>query len=210
MASPLTIQPNAAAGEDTYLSLSPSQVDTNFGTNVAVLAGRYASSDITTGLLKFDLSGIPAGATITSAILTTSWTNTYGTPVNMSVFQMRRAWTELGATWNKYDGTNAWGTAGAANTTSDCYATAAATTSITGTGDFSFDITALVSAWFGGTANYGACVKPAATSGYNFGGRFYSSDYTTDANKRPKLVITYTEAATGCPKMTDHYSRLRR
>ena len=27
---------------------------------------------------------------------------------------------------------------------------------------------------------------------------------------RPRLVVNYTEAATGCPKMTDHYARLRR
>lgn len=32
----------------------------------------------------------------------------------------------------------------------------------------------------------------------------------TTSGKEPKLVVAYTEAATGCPKMTDHYSRLRR
>ncbi|TLN00153.1 RHS repeat protein, partial [bacterium] len=46
------------------------------------------------------------------------------------------------------------------------------------------------------TANYGVALYPAGGAGYK---EFYSCDYTDDANKRPKLVYTYTTAPVGGP-----------
>lgn len=66
-------------------------------------------------LLEYDLRGLLPGTSIVSAILTVTkiaglngsggWAGT--------VYRLTQpAWTQAGATWNKYDGTNNWATAG--------------------------------------------------------------------------------------------------
>ena len=42
------------------------------------------------------------------------------------------------------------------------------------------------------------------------GKEYVAFAYQGVANRAPTLTVTYTEAATGCPKMSDHYARLRR
>lgn len=90
-------------------------------------------------LIQFDLSSIPANAPIAacefSFVLTLdrcSVNRTYG------IYRMKRAWTEgtgagtasgNGATWNTYNGTNAWQTAGAFGA-DDCEQTPLATFAI--------------------------------------------------------------------------------
>lgn len=57
--------------------------------------------------LRFDLSGLPAG-TITAASLFL-WSLDDDDGVDMRLATCTREWVEATATWNKYDGVNAWG-----------------------------------------------------------------------------------------------------
>src|SRR3990172_4020184 len=111
----------------TTLTLQPSQIDsyvsggidgspdTNFGSATFLRLG-MSIEDYSTyrAFIKFDLSTLPDNATISSAKMSLflqaneigGYARTY------RVYRQKRAWTEAGVTWNKYDGTNAWQSAG--------------------------------------------------------------------------------------------------
>ena len=107
--------------------------------------------------------------------------------------------TTTSANWNTYDGSNAWGSAGAMNTTSDRYDTDLwdATASTFGaTGNVTIPLNAsgvsVVQGWVNATlSNYGLTVQYMGTG--------TTSDYWKVASRetsivsiRPKLNITYT------------------
>lgn len=78
------------------------------------------NTPLSRGLVTFDLSSIPGGSTITTATLKLydDGANLSTNTRTMRVYRLLRNWT-TSATWNKYDGTNNWGTAGASNTATD-------------------------------------------------------------------------------------------
>jgi hypothetical protein len=71
-----------------------------------------ASEGIARSLLYFDTSCVPRGSVITQSSLHLffSW-YTGSSPINIEAHALTQSFTS-GATWNKYDGTNAWGTPG--------------------------------------------------------------------------------------------------
>src|SRR3990167_4779758 len=114
--SQVTLNPTA----DTYLTaLTP---DTN---NDAITfdVGEWNGGvgDLRRTLIKFDLSSIPNSSIITVATLRVYDTGSDLTSNTRTMFANRskRAWTETGATWNKYDGTNNWATAGGGTNADD-------------------------------------------------------------------------------------------
>ena len=117
MSIQLVLQPDAAAGSDTYL-MDGSSAEVNFGNAVVIAIGTSQSGKFTNrvrGLVRFDLSAIPLGAAIENATLTL-FAATGGSVAGPAQFRAYRltqpAWTEFGATWNKYNGTNSWSAAG--------------------------------------------------------------------------------------------------
>lgn len=101
---------------DTYLIYAS---ETNFGTADPLQVGNSATvgkgaRPIGRVLLRFDLLAIPAGSTISSAVLTLK--NAGGSIAANFQFVARRitqpAWTELGATHLTYDGVNNWAVGG--------------------------------------------------------------------------------------------------
>lgn len=71
------------------------QPDLNHGTELTMLVGPQERS-----FLRFDLSGIPAGATITVAELTVCRANSSGSARTHELRAATTAWTETGLTWN--------------------------------------------------------------------------------------------------------------
>ena len=119
----LVLQPDGSAGVDTHLyAVAP---DVNFATEIILRAGYDKFAKEAGGpirpLLRYGLSGLPAGSTINSTTLT--FYPGDGVLPGGSTFNLYRitqeAWTEAGATWNKYDGTNNWTTAGGDYTVTD-------------------------------------------------------------------------------------------
>jgi hypothetical protein len=185
MSSSLTLQPDGTVGKDAG-------IDSDSPTNNSGTGDSF--SVITTGggaprrsLLQFDISSIPSGSTVDSAILTLKSYQNRLSADSCAINRVTQAWTEAGVTWNKYDGSTNWATAGG-----DFDAVADATFTPPALTDTTVDITitSLVQEWVNGTANNGMIIK-AGTEATTQGTLFYTSDAATAGN-RPKLVVTYT------------------
>ncbi len=172
-----------------------SQASTNFGSEATVTQSPFNSYS-QGGLYLWDVSGIDSGSTVSAASL--SFYVTDSSAYAFSLYNLRRAWGENTATWNTYDGSNAWGTAGAANTSTDRYSTNlwdAGTSAFGASGSVTLDLNAggvaVVQDWIDGDLpNYGMTIQ-----GYN---QASSADYwivasseATTESQRPKLNITY-------------------
>ncbi len=169
---------------------------TNFNANDFFYVGVYSTSDKDRGLIKWDLSSIPSNATIISATLSLYvYLDESGNERIMSAYRVKRAWTETGVTWNTYDGSNNWGTAGCANTTSDREATNIGTATIPASPEVDSEIqitldAASVQEWIDGTlTNNGLLLQVATESNDHIG---YHAHTNATPTIRPKLVIEYT------------------
>jgi len=191
-----TSQPDATDGIDTFMNNIDS--DTNYATSTIVV-GAAPAGYTGRGLIKFDFTKgtnpIPAYSQILSATLyITPSVDSSGNTRVMSVYRVLRAWTEAGATWNKYDGVNAWGTAGCANTTTDRESTAIGTATILANQTIGVAVPITLTAskvqeWLnGGLTNNGMLLQVATESSDQF--RYQSSD-TGSETTRPKIIINF-------------------
>ena len=199
----LTLQPDTTNGLDTYVNqASP---NSSGGATDPTLSILGLATIQRRGLIKFDLSSIPAGATIDSAILTLYGQGSGADNLPLAVHRILVAsglWTEAAATWNFQDGVNRWtgdaasdgGTdAGCTQSGTDFSATTMASGNFdnaAGVGtDYVLDVTEFTLMV---AANYGMLIR--TTSGSAGNAQPGSSDNSTAA-RRPKLVVDYTAAA---------------
>lgn len=148
----------------------------NFGsaTNLWVaLYGEFNSLQQT--LARFDLSSIPAGATIDSATFQAYLNQATGlSNVTVSFSRAGASWTESAVTWNNRPAFYSVSSASVGNTT----------------GWVSWDATTLVRNWkSGAVANYGIGLSGPA-SGSLYARRFGSRE----GGAAPRLVVTYRQA----------------
>jgi hypothetical protein len=146
-------------------------------------------------LIQYNLSTIPANATITSAAIRLIKIGGATSARNMSIHRVTADWTEgsqgcSGAAgvcnWQQRMTSTAWTAPGG-----DFDATATATLSVAANGTYDFTATNLVQSWVSGTnSNFGIIFK-FTTENLNSVVQFASSEHTTAAN-RPQLIITYT------------------
>lgn len=202
----VNLQPNAAAGVDTFIASSDAAND-NFGVATILNAGHSTSTGRTAkALIRFDLSSIPSDAEIVSAILRLHCINEVSNADhNVSVHRGLVEWFEgdqagglppsgAGSTWNhrNYQGSVGWsgGAGGAAG--SDYAVSPTDTTLITGTNaDFDWDVSVDVQDFVDGSAtNRGWWL--IAASGSDSLKIFYSSDHSV-ADLRPELIVTYEQ-----------------
>jgi len=174
------------------------------GSDYMFLAGKKADK-VKRVLLEFDLSSIPPGATIASAILELYMYDTNeprpDIQIEVNVHRVIRSWKEgnkdgsgnsNGASWEEYDGTNLWATQGA-----DFDATVEASATILSQEKdqwHSWEIASLVQYWVDNPAVYfGMILKDTdeATDGNeSFSGSFYSREATYDNGEfKPKLTV---------------------
>jgi len=178
---------------DTYIN--ESAATTNYGSATSVTvdgAGPFAN-----GLLKWDLSAIPSYATVSDVKLVYNVTDNSGTST-YSVYRSLKPWTENGATWNTYDGTNAWGAIGSLDSTTDYNSTALGTISKSttgfGTSTLNSSGIATVQGWIDGSfLNNGFMVTK--TTGADIDGFVFASKDSLTAANRPALVVTYNVPA---------------
>ena len=200
--STLTLQPDDTTGVDTFLDITAAT--TNYATDVRLGSGEHNASSgfIWRSLIKFDLSSIPADATITSAILSL-WTKTdlSSTTSTHYLYRVLKNWVEAEANWNRASTALAWGTAGCNNAT-DKESTEIGSTSVSATESvnteiqFSLDVTKVQEWVSGAVANYGMLLR--TTTELNDMWLWHSSSGTTAAY-RPKLVVEYTVGGeSGC------------
>jgi hypothetical protein len=170
--------------DDTYIDAgSPTR---NYGTDDKFEVRPDNSAD-RRGLLKFDLSSIPANATVTSATLYL-YENGNKTGQTTYLYRVTSSWNESTVTWNT------WSTAGGDFDSSTAYF---AYLPEQGNCMLTLDITNLVQAWVNGTyTNYGLIL-------YSTGPNHiisYSSKENNTASEWPKLDIVYvTPTSTPTP-----------
>ena len=99
----VTLQPV----DDAYLSSSGSEADQTWNSTELAQHGYYGASK--RPLLKFDLSSIPDGATLTSAQLVLQQTGSYGGEGYFTTLarMTNDNWFETNVTWNSYNQTGA-------------------------------------------------------------------------------------------------------
>ncbi len=192
----LVVQPSTT-GVDTYISAN--STSTNFGTSISFAVGDIfsATDKANRGLIRMDVTSLTSEMVITSAVLTlaiTAKTN-ISSATDFTVHRCTRStWTNAGATWLTYDGSNAWTTSGG-----DYVSTAADTTSITNSDTtLVFDgMVALVEdARTNRSGSLEMLIKGPETAGANKFIAIGSSDNTTLSN-RPKLTVGYFKAGEG-------------
>ena len=175
----------APAAAETY-TLTPTQ-DTEVrsdagGTSQCGGCNDLRVRNISTGetrpLFQFDLSSIPANATVASATLRL-WV-TVAESATTSIYRVTQPWTEYDLTWANSGGVSH-------NTT----AVASFTPSVSGR-SYDVNVTSLVNQWRAGTANYGVILRIAGTS---MEASFKSREWGTAA-ERPQLIVVASVAPT--------------
>jgi hypothetical protein len=154
--------------KDTYLyQTAPTNRP---GTDPDFYAGVYSGS-LQYGLLQFDLSAVPAGATITSADITLSLGSSTSDTVRFH--KVTSPWTEATASWSTHG--TAWNSTVEGSFTAGIY------------GSRTFSATALVQSWVSNpSTNNGMLFEQTAN-------RTQMKTSEASADRRPKLVVCYDD-----------------
>lgn len=153
-------------------------------------SAQFPNSGDSRGLFEFDLSSIPAGATITSANVSIYIGFNAFLPISsritsVSLYQVTSDWTEMGVT---YDTRPTWNTTQA--TSMSIPAGTGSGGSIPFNGYITGNITSLVQGWFvGSIMNYGLVTSDTYTSAGLL--RIYAHE-ADGTSTDPKLSVTYT------------------
>ena len=169
--------------EDTRLI--EAAATTNYGSEEKLSVSSYTGSGHRT-VMRFDISAIPGGSSISDAQLYLYFHAKYNTDA-MEITShacSQDAWVEMEATWNIYSTGNNWGTAGGdfAEAYSDLE-------TLTNSYDwYSWDVTSIISAdLVSGESNiFLVALSAQGSVGYK---TFHSTEY---ASLQPYLDITYT------------------
>jgi len=141
------------------------QPTTNEGGSGTWEVGKFnALNSVSRGLMKFDLSSIPSTITSVTLRIYDDGTDLGSNTRTLRIYRSKRAWTELGATWNTYDGSNNWTTAGSGDTTNDYDNTEVGNVSMPGTevvgwNDITLDATLVEAMRTGSFTNNGFFAK---------------------------------------------------
>lgn len=183
------LQPDAAAGKDTYLyEWKPTW---NYGADSRIWVDDRWSDSTAHGLMQFNLNAIPAGARVTGARLELYQANSSlgGGPVG--VYRLDQLWDEGAsgggagvANWTSRHSAAAWSSPGG-GFDGKRHAVADAPPGI---GWVAWEIGELVDDWVGGRFNNWGLLLYPETPGT--AAHFASSD-DTDPALRPKLTVTY-------------------
>lgn len=212
-ATPTTINLAPVADNTLYQvpTADPAQQSSNgAGQNFYVGRTNQGNNDLRRGAIKFDLSAVPAGSTITSATLTLRMSRTISGAQNIALHRALMNWgegtsnppisegggapaTTNDVTWfYTFFSTQSWTTPGG-----DFVATSSASTSVSGLGSYPWTgagLTADLQQWRNNPAtNFGWILTGNETSG-GTAKQFDTKEHPTPT-ARPVLTVEYTEPA---------------
>jgi hypothetical protein len=196
----------AATVDDTFMYLD--EADQNYGDNSLLWVTSQVRPPDTylkrSSLIRFDLPDFLysyRNLTLTDATLHLYYEGLEGmtqhTVLNVDLYEVRatRTWTEMGATWDTYDGTNSWKTDGCQSSTDDRYETSLGTkafnASTTVPKEETWNVLSSLLDWKGGATNNGWVLDGTAISSGEMGAvgaKFNSSD---NASNKPYLTFSY-------------------
>ena len=184
MVNPLTATLTATA--DTYID--GGNTTTNYGASTSLIVDGKPDDG---ALLKWDLSSIPAGSTLQSATLSINVTGTSAD--TYEIYELKRSWTELQATWKKANSSTNWQSAGAQGSL-DRGSTVLGTVTASATGIRNVVLNAaglaVVQGWVNNPAtNFGFILQDYANSTDD--DLVFSSREATVAANRPQLQVVY-------------------
>lgn len=108
-----TAQLSIPAVADAWVFQWSVNANDNYGGNAQIHVYPWSGPSVTKrGLLRFSLDPLPADATVTGAHVSLLEAATRGYNRVLALHRATKNWTENGVTWNRYDGTNPWETAG--------------------------------------------------------------------------------------------------
>ena len=165
------------------------QPNTIFGSNAKL---EIDGNPDFSSLIQWDLSAIPAGATILSASITVTAVNTSNDAFEL--YEVKRPWVEAEATFNQAAAGVAWGTAGASGA-SDRGTTVLGAVTAPSLGQATVTLNAqglaVLQRWIANpAANYGLIFQDYANISTD-DLDFHSSESST-VSARPRLTIAYT------------------
>ena len=139
-------------------------------------------------IMEFNLSLIPAGATIVDATLQLYEKGGKASTISYTIHAVTKVWEEIGVSWMTRDVVRNWDMSGG-----DYSAETFASGTINGVNEWkSFDLSRLVDLWTRGTIpNYGFIIvpDPANLDGLK---TFTDCETTNKVEQRPKLFVNYT------------------
>jgi dienelactone hydrolase len=189
---------------DTHLYL----YDPN--SNFASLGAFKINSGATlVSLLKFDLSGLPSGALIKSAQLELYLNSTQTTPLELSLFALRRHWVDVETTWYRATLGDMWSTEGAAGAGTDYDPVRVSSASVMTMGPYVLNVRPLVQSWTSGeVANEGFLISGPRMGGSGSLHYHFASADGYDLSRRPKLHVVYAlPTPTPTPTLTPTVTR---
>lgn len=175
------LPPGATPSDDTFLRAS--SPTSNFGTQPEIEV-RPDNGANRRGLIRFDLSAIPQGSTVTSATLYLFEKDKKLDQVTY-LYRINSPWDENTVTWNF-----PWTTPGGDFDNSRAYASFFPNQSNC---MLTIDLTDLVQEWVAGTSNYGFLL-------YSIGPNHilrYASKENGVVDQQPRLVVNYIESTLG-------------
>jgi acid phosphatase type 7 len=196
----ITVNPNSQStivalqqGSNNYSGMTDTTIrsnasSTNYGSDVTLLVDGDPADFAT--LLRWDLSVIPAGKTITGVTLTFNVVDASAHAYEL--YALKRSWSESAATWVRYSSGNAkWQTPGA-NGANDRDFTPVGTLSASATGSATVTLNstgvAKVQSWLNSpSTNFGFIIQNAT----NIDGIDFTSSEGATVSQRPVMTITY-------------------
>jgi uncharacterized repeat protein (TIGR01451 family) len=160
---------------------------TNYGTDAQLRTRpNPGPSQDNHAIVLFDLSGIPAGATVVSATFGIYEETTRDSTQTITLYRLTESWTESGSTWNSRNGTNNWSTAGGTYN-----ATSLGSFAPTAVGFKTFSVGSVVQNWLNGTYANDGFILVATTTNQTGDVRFTSRDNASASDQWPYLDVTY-------------------
>ena len=173
-ATSTSVTVNLTPVADTYIYFAAPA--TNYGAAATLYVGSQSTSATGRALFRFDLSTIPAGATVLSASFKAYLVQASSSPATLDV-ELKRVdapWQEMVVIWNTQPGyTGANNVMGVG----------------TSLGYYPWDVTSLVQTWVSGAANNGLALLSKNES--ILGWRGFASKESASPPNPPRLVVTY-------------------
>lgn len=194
--SPTTVTINAPIDASIW-QFSPGM---NFGSMADLWVLPWTPSWTFRFLIRFDLSSIPAGASIVQARIHLHESTTFGVTRTIGGYRATRSWTENGVTWKNAQAGTPWTLPGG-----DAVGTATATATLTWDGVLgwnTWDVTTDVQTFVNGIQpNHGWLFRDTSEDGStNFW--FFHSWQSPSSSLRPYLNVTYSSGAGGGTETT--------
>ncbi len=173
-----------AGALDTYIYQY--SADTNFRLSEPLKVG-YKQQNA--ALVRFDVSAVPSGSDVSSAVLELYATGWGGADITLGAYYITRTVSLCEATWNRAKADLAWGLAGANNVLTDRRAVPESTLTTFGVPRwYRLDITSVAQGWVDGSlANNGVLIRAA----YSLSSLYFAGSQNSSVSSRPRLIITY-------------------